>query len=115
MRLHQGDERCVPLGVVRLAEPALDGVDAALDEVVIGAGLGGADEVSVAEDLVVGAVVAGCSGFLEELLGGGLGLGSRCCGDADEDGGEDGGEDDESTHGGGPFSISQSMPAELVW
>jgi hypothetical protein len=44
-----------------------------------------------------------------------LGLGSRCCGDADEDGGEDGGEDDESTHGGGPFSISQSMPAELVW
>jgi hypothetical protein len=44
-----------------------------------------------------------------------LGLGSGCCGDADEDGGEDGGEDDESTHGGGPFSISQSMPAELVW
>jgi hypothetical protein len=33
-----------------------------------------------------------------------LGLGSGCCGDADEDGGEDGGEDDESTHGGGPFS-----------
>ncbi len=104
MFLREGDECCVALRVVGLAEPALDGVDASLDEVVIGAGLCGADDVGVAEQLFVVVGVAGRSGFLEELLGGGLGLGSGCCGDADEDGGEDGGEDDESTHGGGPFS-----------